>query len=131
MNDFTKDAKHAGDASDMSDANDVSDASDASDAIVIYDRSSRRRFIRTGAAFLLAGGAVARSSQTLAGDCDRAPDENNPKQAGNGSDSDAGANADPEGCGRRQDKPKITRLRDTPESTQQVAKSVELVTISG
>lgn len=86
------------------------------DSLVIYDRSSRRRFIRNGTAFLIASSAVSFSNSVLANDCDRAPDEKNPKQAGNGSDSDTGSSADPEGCGRKQNKPKISRYRANPPS---------------
>lgn len=109
----------------------MSDSS--SDTIVIYDRSGRRRFIRNGAAFLLTGGAIVSAGPTLAADCDNAPapSEKIPKQAGNGSDADAGANADPQGCGRRKDKPKITRLHDTEESQGQTGKAVKIVTVSG
>lgn len=96
------------------------------DAIVVYDRSSRRRFIRTGAAFLLAGGTISSGSPVLAGDCDRAASEHkNPDQAG--SDSDTGEGADPEGCGRRKDKPKITRLNKSLDTTR----AVEIVTVKG
>ena len=100
------------------------------DSLVIYDRTSRRQFIRTGTAFVLAGGSAAFSHASLASDCDRAGNENKPKQAGNGSDSDSGSEADPEGCGRNKDKPKITRYRSRqnhPEDKQSKPISVAKV----
>lgn len=88
------------------------------DCITVTDRASRRRFIRTGSAFLLgsaaAGAAIAApsSSQILVADCDSGGSgEKKPEHAGNGSDSDSGANADPAGCGRRyEDKPKLSKI---------------------
>lgn len=80
------------------------------DSVLMVDQRSRRRFIRTGAAFLLAGGSVAKERPAYADECDRAPDENNPKRPGPGSDSDSGSNADPAGCGRREP-PKISLLK--------------------
>jgi hypothetical protein len=92
--------------------------SDTSDCITITDRAARRRFIRTGSAFLLGGATVgaslATSSQALAADCDQNRGEEKPEQAGNGSDSDSGAGADPAGCGRRQEEPKLSKLPSRP-----------------
>lgn len=87
----------------------------SSDSIIITDRAARRRFIRTGSAFLLGGATVGASlgatSQALAADCDQNRGEKKPEHAGNGSDSDSGAGADPLGCGRRhQEKPKLSQL---------------------
>ena len=103
----------------MSDASDTCTETD--DELVVRDATSRRRFIRrAGAAALLAGGAMSASRGALAADCDRAargePDGENPKQATAGSDSDAGASADPAGCGRRRhDAPKISRATPSGE----------------
>lgn len=83
---------------------------DTPDALVLRDSAGRRQFIRTGSAFLLAGGATLMGRHVRADDCDRAPAPGQQKQAGNGSDSDAGDNADPIGCGRRQETPKISAL---------------------
>ncbi len=89
------------------------------DSMVVQDRSGRRKFIRTGSAFLLAGGSLAHLHSAYGDECDRVPDEKNPKQAGNGSDSDEGAEADAPGCGR-QNNPKITRLQQPKESVSPV-----------
>lgn len=95
----------------------ISDDSPAvQDCITVIDRASRRRFMRTGSAFLLgsaaAGAAITAHSQVLVADCDSGGSgEKKPEQAGNGSDSDTGANADPAGCGRRyEDKPKLSKI---------------------
>jgi hypothetical protein len=82
-------------------------------SIVVRDRSNRRRFMQQGAAFMAVAGIAAASGsrQALAADCDRgAAGEKKPEHAGNGSDSDTGASADPLGCGRRhEEKPKISQ----------------------
>lgn len=81
------------------------------DQVIVQDLSSRRTFIRTGAAFLLASAAVTSRKPVYANDCDRGLEgEKNAEQAG--SDSDSGEGADRAGCGRG--KPAITR-RATPE----------------
>ena len=67
------------------------------DAFVVRDRASRRRFIRTGAAFALAGGALAATRAALAADCDRSPEGCAPRC----SDSDSGEGSDPTGGGKR------------------------------
>ncbi|MFK7993923.1 MAG: hypothetical protein AB8B87_07280 [Granulosicoccus sp.] len=87
---------------------------DNADSVVIHDSANRRRFIRKGAVFVAAASVLAASAgrSALASDCDRggAAGEKKPEHAGNGSDSDTGANADPTGCGRNyEDKPKISR----------------------
>lgn len=83
------------------------------DDIIIQDSSERRRFIRRGAAFVaVVGSAMAASTRSaLAADCDSGgPGGEKPEHGGNGSDSDAGASADPRGCGRQKDeKPKLSR----------------------
>ena len=84
-------------------------SSDTLDSIVVLDRSNRRKFIRTGAAFLLSSGGVAVHHAARADECDRATGEKNPEHAN--SDSDAGTGADRQGCGRQKDKPKITRFQ--------------------
>lgn len=94
----------------------ASSADTDEDCMTVADRAARRRFIRRGSTFLV-GGAIAGASLVRPGvalaDCDRGGGgtEKKPEQAGNGSDADSGANADPVGCGRRyQDKPKISSL---------------------
>lgn len=88
------------------------------DSIVVHDSANRRRFMRQGAAFVAAAGvmSVGSTRSALASDCDRGgPGGEKPEVAGNGSDSDTGANADPTGCGRRyEEKPKLSR--STPAS---------------
>lgn len=76
-----------------------------SDSMVVNDGSGRRRFIRVGAAFLLAQGAVAKAqdddTQNFRTDCDSQGygGQKNAEAAGN--DSDSGASADRPGCGRK------------------------------
>lgn len=107
-------------------------SAESDDSLVIYDRSSRRQFIRNGTAFLFAGSTVSFSNSVLANDCDRAPDEETPKQAGNGSDSDTGSSADRAGCGREQDKPKITQYRSNqPSGSTDSDKTVTVVKVVG
>jgi len=65
------------------------------DNVVVVDNAGRRRFMRVGAAFVLASSATA-------------TEEKNPEVAGN--DSDAGAEADRVGCGR-QDPPAISEYK--------------------
>ena len=80
--------------------------SDDVDAVTVHDAGGRRRFIRRGSALLLAGGAAAALPGTALADCDRRG-YSGQKQAGNGSDSDSGAEGDRPGCGRRET-PKIS-----------------------
>lgn len=89
------------------------------ESLIIRDRSSRRQFIRRGAAFVAVGGLVAGASpQVYADDCDRnASSEKNAEVQG--SDSDAGASADPAGCGK-QPKPKISRNDNSLDMEHQV-----------
>lgn len=63
------------------------------DSVVVVDRSSRRQFIRAGAAFVVGAGAIA--GEALASDCDQ-----NPKQKTRCTDQDSGQDGDPDGCGR-------------------------------
>ncbi len=97
-----------------------------SDCVVIHDRAQRRRFIRRGASFVALVGAanLATGRQALASECDRGGSgEKKPEHAGNGSDSDTGASADPTGCGRNyNEKPKISRA--DPLQTPSEPKSV-------
>lgn len=62
------------------------------DSVVVVDRSSRRRFMRVGAAFVVSAGAYA--GEALA-DCDQ-----NTQQNTRCTDQDSGENGDPPGCGR-------------------------------
>lgn len=64
-----------------------------SDSVVVWDRASRRQFMRAGAGFLLVGGALTASRNVRADDCDR-----NGQQRESSADSDSGENADPKGC---------------------------------
>jgi len=100
---------------------------DTADSVVIHDSSDRRRFMRRGAAFVAVLGTVAAGAgrSALAADCDRGgPGGKKPEHAGNGSDSDTGANADPTGCGRNyEEKPKISQTTPAtePGSPQRVS----------
>lgn len=97
------------------------------DALIVHDRAGRRRFIRTGSAFLLTGGlATTLGNGALASECDRSrgqgAGQKRPEDAGNGSDSDAGANGDPIGCGRRyHEKPKISMSSPSDEPVKTVS----------
>jgi len=76
------------------------------ESMIVRDRSSRRQFIRRGAAFV-AGGAIASTTPSVyADDCDRNQGMEKNAEAP-GSDSDTGEAADPTACGRRP-KPKIS-----------------------
>lgn len=102
--------------SDLS-AAEAAPAEDTAAGLIVRDGSDRRQFLKIGAGYLLAGGAVVATPAALAADCDHggvgSGSEKAPKQAQSGSDSDAGAEADPAGCGRRRhDTPKISRLDD-------------------
>lgn len=66
----------------------------------VHDRTGRRRFIRQGAAVLMAGSTLATHGGSYAVDCDRYRGEEKDTEA-EGSDSDAGEAADPNRCGRR------------------------------
>ena len=86
------------------------------ESVIVRDRSSRRQFIRCGAAFV-AGGALVSSTQAVyADDCDRNRGMEKNAQAP-GSDSDTGEGADPHACGKRP-KPKISKKQpfDSPEN---------------
>ena len=73
------------------------------DTIEVDDKHGRRRFIRTGAAFLLAGAsaASAQEEEGFRSDCDSqgGVTSKNPEAAG--SDNDSGNTADRPGCGRK------------------------------
>lgn len=82
------------------------------DTVIVEDKRGRRRFIRAGAAFLLAGSATVgaqEESEIFRTDCDSqgGGGEKNPEMAQ--TDSDAGANADRPGCGRK--KPTLTEYK--------------------
>lgn len=97
-------------------------------AITVHDGSGRRRFIRRGAAFIAAGGALAASSASkvvYADDCDRNAGSEKNAQAP-GSDNDQGAEADPTGCGRSEP-PKISQRTETQDFKQSVTvKKIEV-----
>jgi len=88
------------------------DENHAEDALTVLDRSGRRQFIRRGAAFVTAGGVagslLTTSGNAYADDCDRNAGAEKNAQIPN-SDSDSGASADPAGCGREPEKPKISQ----------------------
>lgn len=101
------------------------------DGVVVRDRSSRRTFMRRGAAFVAVAGAVSTSSMrsALAADCDRGgPGGEKPEYGGNGSDTDTGANADPTGCGRNPEKPKISQA--VPHSEPVASKRISVAKIT-
>lgn len=68
------------------------------DKIVVQNREGRRTILRDGAALILAGTTSSFASTVLGDECDRR--SGGEKTPGNGSDSDAGDNADRPGCGR-------------------------------
>jgi len=94
------------------------------DTVGVEDKNVRRRFIRTGAAFLLAGGAVAQAqeeSEMFRTDCD-SQGGGGPKDAEvAGNDTDAGATADRPGCGRRKP-PAMTEYNNDGPKKFKVAK---------
>lgn len=90
------------------------------DSIDVRDRSSRRQFIRRGAAFVAAGGVISTTQNVYADDCDRAGYEEKNAEAA-GSDSDSGESADPTGCGK-QPKPKISSNTLDIKNTTKVVK---------
>ena len=82
------------------------------DELTVHNRRGRRQFIRRGASFVAAGGVIGAGvlgtpGKAYAADCDRNGTEN--KEGTPGSDSDTGASADPAGCGREPEKPKISQ----------------------
>lgn len=106
-------------------AKDIDNHND-SDSVVVVDNTGRRRFMRAGAAFVLAGSATSHAqqeSQFLVADCDGYGngEEKNPEIAGN--DSDSGAEADRVGCGR-QDPPAISEYKPKKNRETKVAKII-------
>lgn len=82
------------------------------DTVIVDDKLGRRRFIRTGAAFLLASATTVSAqeeSEIFRTDCDSrgGVGEKNPEMAQ--TDSDAGEIADRPGCGRK--KPTLTEYK--------------------
>jgi len=73
------------------------------DTIEVDDKHGRRRFIRTGAAFLLAGAgaASAQEEEGFRSDCDSQGGVSGKNAEAEGSDNDAGATADRPGCGTK------------------------------
>ncbi len=95
------------------------------DTVVVQDKNGRRRFIRTGAAFLLAGAAGVSAQEeddVFRSDCDSqgGGGPKNPDMAG--SDSDSGASADRPGCGRK--KPVMTEYREEGHQKVKVARII-------
>lgn len=77
-----------------------STATDTTQGLTVRDGQSRRRFLRSGSAFLLATTALA--ARPALADCDQ-----NPSQHTRCSDNDEGASSDPTGCGRCGQKPEV------------------------
>jgi len=73
---------------------------DTTEGLTLRDGQSRRRFLRSGSAFLLATTALA--ARPALADCDQ-----NPAQHTRCSDNDEGASSDPTGCGRCGQKPEV------------------------
>lgn len=93
------------------------------DTVIVEDKAGRRRFIRAGAAFLLAGAATANAQEEeqFRSDCDSVGygGEKNSEMAN--TDSDSGASADRPGCGR---KPTLTRYRKEGHKNIKVGKVI-------
>jgi hypothetical protein len=66
------------------------------DCVIVKDRASRRQFMRSGAGFLLFGGMLAAARHVRADDCDRGG-----QGRASSADQDAGENADPKGCQKK------------------------------
>ncbi len=91
------------------------------DSVVVHDRNGRRTLLREGAALVLAGSTLGVSGAAFGDDCDRAAASGESKTPGtNGSDSDAGDNADRAGCGKGHaqisslvdpNKPKVAKIK--------------------
>lgn len=79
-----------------------------SDTVTVTSKSGRRRFIRAGSAFLLAGAATASAQEEggfLRADCDSLGNAEGKNAEAANSDSDAGAIADRQGCGTKKKVP--------------------------
>lgn len=86
-----------------------------SDSVTVTCKSGRRRFIRTGSAFLLAGAAAASAQEQgefLRSDCDGVGNSEGKNPEASNSDSDTGSSADRQGCGTKKRVP-ITYLGDS------------------
>jgi len=95
-----------------------------SDSITVQDPTGRRRFFRTGAAFLLSGVAIANAQEEnglIRTDCDSVGNVQGKNSELEGSDSDAGATADRPGCGRKKP-PAMTEYKTQPGQKVSVAK---------
>jgi len=91
-----------------------------SDLVTVTSKNGRRRFIRAGSAFLLAGAAAKASAQENGGfiraDCDGVGSAEGKNAEAENSDSDSGASADRQGCGVKKRVP-ITYLGETKKLT--------------
>lgn len=100
------------DVSEQNASSERSSSDNVNDEITVHDKSGRRQFMRRGAAYVtaagVAGGLLTTSGAAYADDCDQNSSTNKNAQTPN-TDSDAGAAADAEGCGREPEKPKISR----------------------
>lgn len=86
-----------------------------SDTITVTGRNGRRRFIRAGSAFLLAGAGTAAAQEEgsfLRADCDGAGSAEGKNAEASNSDSDAGPTADRQGCSTKKRVP-ITYLKES------------------
>jgi len=94
-----------------------------SDSITVQNPTGRRRFFRTGAAFLLAGVSVANAQEegVIRSDCDGVGSAQGKNPELEGSDSDTGATADRPGCGRKKP-PAMTEYKIQPGHKVSVAK---------
>ena len=73
------------------------------DTVITISRSGRRRFIRAGSAFLIAGASVAKAQEEGSSgrsDCDGVGNAGNKNTEAAKTDSDTGATSDRQGCGR-------------------------------
>jgi len=90
-----------------------------SDSVTVTSKSGRRRFIRTGSAFLLAGATAASAQeegQFQRADCDGVGSAEGKNAEASNSDSDSGSTADRQGCGTKKRVP-VTYLGETKKLT--------------
>lgn len=95
------------------------------DTVIVDDKNGRRKFIRAGAAFLIAGSTSAISQEESEGfrsDCDGVGGGGEKNSELAGSDNDTGTTADRPGCGRK--KPVITEYRKDGHKRVKVAKVI-------
>jgi len=89
-----------------------------SDSVTVISKSGRRRFIRAGSAFILAGAASASAQEGgeyQRSDCDGVGNASGKNAEAANSDSDSGATADRQGCGTKKNVPITYLSKDTPK----------------